>query len=230
MWCLCLQDSELVHLCTSLTSLTHLYMGRLNLPAAAAAGAGMPQPQPPPAVAAVAAADDEPLPAPLFDAPLAEGVNVGNENAEGGGIPEEAQQAPGVALQGPGENYGVNVAAGVDAAIPPAQGEVLLDDLGAIVDSLIQNMQGVDMPEHLQRVIERFEMIMQLDLTRQLPGGTWSGPSGSDYAITPAGGDDQAGDGGPCGLASLELSLQKIADLDKLATLQQVYQKIVVSE
>ena len=36
------------------------------------------------------------------------------------------------------------------------------------------------MPSHLQQVIERYEMIMQLDLTRHATPSTWSAPTGRD--------------------------------------------------
>ncbi len=38
----------------------------------------------------------------------------------------------------------------------PVGNDNIMEDLGAIVDGLIQNMEPGVMPEHLQRVIERW--------------------------------------------------------------------------
>lgn len=57
-------------------------------------------------------------------------------------------------------------------------GEVMLEDVGVIVDGLVGNLQGDGIPVHLQHIIERFESIIQLDLTRAASSSPWAWPTG----------------------------------------------------
>lgn len=59
-----------------------------------------------------------------------------------------------------------------------AGGEVMLEDVGLIVDGLVGNLQEGAIPVHLQRIIERFESIIQLDLTRRGSSSPWAWPVG----------------------------------------------------
>jgi hypothetical protein len=53
-----------------------------------------------------------------------------------------------------------------------------LEDVGLIVDGLVGNLQEGAIPVHLQRIIERFESIIQLDLTRRGSSSPWAWPVG----------------------------------------------------
>lgn len=46
----------------------------------------------------------------------------------------------------------------VAGGVGGGEGEVMLEDVGAIVDGLIGNLADGDVPLHLQRIIERFEV------------------------------------------------------------------------
>ncbi len=83
---------------------------------------------------------------------------------DGDASPPALDAAAGAAGGGGGGGAGVGFAAGLlmgnnVAGAAGGGGENLLADLANVVDGLIQNMQGMDIPEHLQRVIERFEMV-----------------------------------------------------------------------
>ncbi|GBF95148.1 hypothetical protein Rsub_07732 [Raphidocelis subcapitata] len=84
---------------------------------------------------------------------------------------------------------GGEAAGGAAGGAAAGGGDNLLADLAAVVDGLIQNMQGMEIPAHLQRVIERFEMIMQVDMARQsCSGSTWAAPTGADMLAGGVGG------------------------------------------
>jgi hypothetical protein len=66
----------------------------------------------------------------------------------------------------------------VDPGLGGGGGEVMLEDVGLIVDGLVGNLQEGAIPVHLQRIIERFESIIQLDLTRRGSSSPWAWPPG----------------------------------------------------
>jgi hypothetical protein len=54
----------------------------------------------------------------------------------------------------------------------------MLEDVGLIVDGLVGNLQEGAIPAHLQHIIERFESLIQLDLTRRGSSSPWAWPTG----------------------------------------------------
>jgi hypothetical protein len=64
----------------------------------------------------------------------------------------------------------------------------MLEDVGLIVDGLVGNLQEGAIPAHLQHIIERFESIIQLDLTRRGSSSPWAWPAGGLGLLRVAGG------------------------------------------
>lgn len=195
-------------------------MGQWPLPGAAAAAAVPPAAAvqaAPPAAAAVAAvapaagvavaiaaaqqqqdveADGEGLEVEI------EAADAGAEEEEEGGGPQQQQQPaelPAWALPPPPPPPPA-----VGAGHGGGGGEVMLEDVGLIVDGLVGNLQEGAIPLHLQRIIERFESIIQLDLTRRASSSPWTWPTGGlglvREAVGPGGfvGVGQDGSGRGC--------------------------------
>lgn len=114
------------------------------------------------------------------------GAGSGSEPDE----PDEAQQQPPPpALQGAAhhqqQQLGLNAMPAADVLADNDDGgggggggEVMLEDVGVIVDGLVGNLQEEGIPVHLQHIIERFESIIQLDLTRAASSSPWAWPTG----------------------------------------------------
>lgn len=141
-----MQYSALCDLVHHLSAVTQLAVGRVNLP---------------PITTTLAAAD-------MWQPPAV---------ADGGGgavaAPAAAAEAAAVVVAADAGGGGAAAAA---AAAEGGVGEVMLEDVGAIVDGLIGNLQEGNVPVHLQRIIERFESIIQLDLTRSTATSPWGWP------------------------------------------------------
>ncbi|WIA39453.1 hypothetical protein OEZ86_005552 [Tetradesmus obliquus] len=224
------QYDVLCGLVQQLTGLTHLAVGRVTLPPAA--------PPPPPAAAAGPAAGEE-AGQEQQDPAAAAADGAGDMPqlivADAAPAANAAAGAVMVAADGGG-------AAAAAAGGGGGLGEVMLEDVGAIVDGLIGNLQEGAVPVHLQRIIERFESIIQLDLTRRQHSTPWGWPvpglallqelgstSGSTAGSTAGGtggtssssseltrlcaGAASCGGGGA---ASLELALLRSADVVRL--------------
>uniref|UniRef100_A0A383WMA3 Uncharacterized protein n=1 Tax=Tetradesmus obliquus TaxID=3088 RepID=A0A383WMA3_TETOB len=227
------QYDVLCGLVQQLTGLTQLAVGRVTLPPAA--------PPPPPAAAAGPAAGEEA--GQEQQAPAAAAADGAGDMpqlivADAAPAANAAAGAVMVAADGGGAAAAAAAAAGDGGGV----GEVMLEDVGAIVDGLIGNLQEGAVPVHLQRIIERFESIIQLDLTRRQHSTPWGWPvpglallqelgstSGSTAGSTAGGtggtssssseltrlcaGAASCGGGGA---ASLELALLRSADVVRL--------------
>jgi hypothetical protein len=138
---------------TALPHLTQLAVGRVSASSSAVAGGG------PAAHAAAAAALQQQWP-PLPAAAAAPGQAQPQPAA---GLPPGALAAAGAAGGGAaGAAAAAADAPGVVVAGGGAGGEVMLEDVGAIVDGLIGNLQEGGVPGHLLHIIERFESLIQV--------------------------------------------------------------------
>jgi hypothetical protein len=93
------------------------------------------------------------------DADLPELVVNGDADADLPQLVDAADAAPAAdgaagAVMVAADGGGAAAAAAVDGG--GGAGEVMLEDVGAIVDGLIGNLQEGAVPVHLQRIIERF--------------------------------------------------------------------------
>lgn len=109
----------------------------------------------------------------VWQPPAAAVADQGGADADAGVVAAPAAAEAAAVVVAADAGGGAAVAA---AAADGGEGEVMLEDVGAIVDGLIGNLQEGNVPVHLQRIIERFESIIQLDLTRSRAYSPWGWP------------------------------------------------------